>query len=358
MYPTRAQVKARFQNILDDPSGSVFSEPVFAPAFGEAYDALFTAFLTNQCPRIEMIAPFTVPAGTTSLTPAQMGIADFSDYIYLSERITGSQDEYRDLADVDRLSQRPATDRLLEFNYRNDTFYFNGSSNSIDLLMKYDSSGEAPTDDDAQIIVDSSLTFLSNYAVGVAGGRKGYDEIAQRCLTLSVGPKYDLGTVGGELFRLIQSRVRSRQKVQIAPKPYSSTRRLQVRRAVPYVAAPVTVPAPVSPAQSSLTLQVNGTLATGTNLAPVVEWQQATLPSAIVAIVNQAPQGGSLLINIKVAGVGYTSIAIPAGQNQVGTVPGALAALPPIPANTPIGLDILAVGTTSPGGNLSIFLYA
>jgi hypothetical protein len=237
MYPTRAQIKTRFQSLLDDPSGAVFTEVVFAEAFGEAYDALYTAFLTNQCPRIELLTLVTVPALTTALTPEQMGINDFGDFIYLSERIYGSQDQYRDLNPVDRLSQRPMSDRLLEYNYRNDTFYFIGSTNTIDLQVKYDTSGEAPTGDGTAITVDGSLTFLSNYAAGVAGGRKGYDQVAQRCMSLAVGPKYDAGTIGGELFRIIQSRVRSRQKVQIAPKPFSAVRRLLVRRGVPYVAA-------------------------------------------------------------------------------------------------------------------------
>lgn len=237
MNPTRGQVKARFQQILDDPSGSVFSEAVFAPAFGEAYDALFTAFLTNQCPRIELITPVTVPAGTTALTPLQMGINDLGDYILLQERVYGSSSHYRDLHPVDNLSQRPMTDRLLEFSFRNDTFYFVGATNIIDLLVKYDTSGEAPTDDATVISIDGSLTFLSNYAVGVAGGRKGYDEVAQQCMQRAVGPRYDMGTIGGELFRIVQPRVRSRQRVQIAPKPFSASRRLGVGRAIPYVAA-------------------------------------------------------------------------------------------------------------------------
>jgi hypothetical protein len=237
MYPTRAQIKTRFQSLLDDPSGAVFSEAVFAEAFGEAYDALYTAFLTNQCPRIELLLPVIVPALTTALTPAQMGISDFGDYIYLAERIYGTQDDYRDMAPVDRLAQRPMTDRLLEYNYRNDTFYFVGATNTVEIQVKYDTSGQAPTDDATQVAVDGSLTFLSNYAVGIAGGRKGYDSVAQRCMNLAVGPKYDLGTIGGELFRIIQPRVRSRQKVQIAPKPYSAFRRLLAQRGIPYVAA-------------------------------------------------------------------------------------------------------------------------
>ena len=237
MYATRGQVKARFQNILDDPSGQVFSEAVFAPAFGEAYDALYQAFLTNQCPRIELLREILIPPGTTSLTPAQMGIADFGDYLYLAERIQGSADKFRDLQMVERLSVRAQTDRLLDFNWRNDTFYFVGSTSAIDLQIKYETSGEPPSDDTVAIAVDGALTFLSNYAVGVAGQRKGYDEVGQRCLSLAVGPKYDLGTIGGELFRIVQSRVRSRQKIQIAPQPFSMFRRLRGRRALPYVAA-------------------------------------------------------------------------------------------------------------------------
>lgn len=237
MCPTRAQVKTQFQNALDDPSGQVFTEAVFAPAFTEAYDALFTALLTNQCPRIELIAPVTVPAQTTSLTPAQMFINDMGDYIYLTERTFGSQDKYRNLVSVERLSQRPMSDKLLEFNYRNDTFYFVGATATIDMLVKYETSGEAPSADGTQIMIDGSLTFLANYSVGISGGRKGYDTTANRCMSLAVGPKYDMGTIGGELFRIVQSRVRSRQKVQIAPRPFSAFRRTGVRRPVPYIAA-------------------------------------------------------------------------------------------------------------------------
>lgn len=237
MYPTRGQVKARWQGILDDPSGSVFTEAVFEPAFGEAYDTLYQAFLTAQCPRIELIQPVTVAPMTTSLTPAQMNIADFGDFIFLRERPLGSADKYRELTPVDVLSQRPAGTLLREFNWRNNTFYFLGATQAIDMEVKYESSGEAPTGDDVQILVDSSLTFLSNYAAGVAGGRKGYQTTAQRCLALAVGPKFDQGTMGGALFMLIQPLVRSRQNVQIAHKPFRAGRWLYGRRAIPYVEA-------------------------------------------------------------------------------------------------------------------------
>lgn len=237
MYPTRGQVKARWQAILDDPSGSVFSEAVFAPAFGEAFDTMYQAMLTAQCPRIELMINFTVPPMTTSLTPAELGISDFADFVFLRERPLGSTDKYRDMTPVDVLSQRPASTLLREYNWRNNTFYLLGATQAIDLQVKFEASGEAPTDDSAQILVDSSMTFLANYAVGVAGGRKGYQTTAQRCLALAVGPKFDQGTMGGALFMLIQPLVRSRQNVQIAHKPFRAGRWLYGRRAIPYVAA-------------------------------------------------------------------------------------------------------------------------
>src|SRR4051812_35861135 len=102
MYPTRAEVKARFQQILDDPLAQVFDEAVFDPAFGEAFDALQNAFLQYQVPNIELTVNYTLPAGTTTLTPATMGIADLGDFIYIAERAGGTTDRYRELVPVDQ----------------------------------------------------------------------------------------------------------------------------------------------------------------------------------------------------------------------------------------------------------------
>lgn len=266
MRPTRGQVQSQFRALLDDPAGAVFSDAVFQPAFSEAYDALFTGLLTNQCPRLTNILDVTVPPLTLSLTPAQMGIVDFGDYEWLAERPFGSSDRFQDLTPLDRLSQRQPTDRLIEFVYRNDAFYFIGATGVIQLRVEYETSGEAPTDDATVINLDGCLTFLSNYAAGVAGGRKGYDEIAKRCMLLAVGPKYDLGTIGGELFRIVQTRVRSRQHVQIAHKPFTAMRRIWANRAVPYVAAQQgttgggaqNVPIQFSSAQGTIVGLING----------------------------------------------------------------------------------------------------
>jgi hypothetical protein len=260
-------------------------QSVFQEAFSEAYDALFNALLNAQCPRIRnLIQGILVPPGTLSLTPAQMGITDFADYEFLSERYWGSGDLYVDLNSEDRLTQRSQTDRLLEFVYENDTFYFVGATSTIDLQIKYESSGEAPIGDATQILIDASLSFLANYAVGVAGQRKGYDEIGDRCFSLAVGPRYHEGIIGGELFRIIQPRVRSMQHAQVAPKPYSASRRLMGRRPVPYVAAQ------------------QGTTGGGSQNMPV-EFSTAAIPPTINGSVNGGNKIFSVAIGINVLAI-------------------------------------------------------
>ena len=107
----------------------------------------------------------------------------------------------------------------------------------IDLQIQYDSSSAAPTDDATQILVDGSLSFLSNYAVGAAGFRKGDDEIAARCKQAAVGPRYDVGVIGGQLYRLIQPLVRSLQNVQVANRPFSAARRMSRGIRTPFIGA-------------------------------------------------------------------------------------------------------------------------
>lgn len=245
MYPTRGQVRQQFLSLLDDPAGTVF-DPAnlpagqttpFQAALNEAYDVLYSAFLNQQVPRIVLVLDgIVIPPMTTSVTPAEMGIDDFGSFEWMGERLYGSTDKFLDLTQLDRLDQRPAIDRLLQFVWRNNTFYFIGATTVRELQLEYDTSGVAPTDNATAIKVDGCLTFLSNYAAGVAGGRKGYDEMAARCLALAVGPKFNLGTVGGELYRLMLPLVRERQHVQVAHKPYTTQRRLGVQRGTPYVA--------------------------------------------------------------------------------------------------------------------------
>lgn len=251
MFPTRLKVKQLFWQLLDDPIGAVFTDvptpttppgpSLFQSGFSSSFDILYNTFLMQQVPRVELVVqgiiipPSPVPF---SVSPAQMGITDFADWDWISERLAGSTDKFLDVADEDRLTQRAPTDRLLETVWQNNAFQFVGCTTPREIQMKYISSGEAPTLDDTEIQIDGSLNFLANYAAGMFGGNKGYEEMAQRCRLFAVGRKWDDGQIGGELFRLTQPLVRSRQNVVVAHKPFTAQRRRMGRyRGVPYVAA-------------------------------------------------------------------------------------------------------------------------
>jgi hypothetical protein len=268
-YPSRGYVKQQAQSILDDypqTSTSPFNENVFAPAFNEAYDVLYQAMLTAQVPRIELEVNFPLPPMTLQITPADMGITNFGDYIFLRERPFGSDEKFTDIAMVDVLIQRAPTYKLIQANWRNNTFYFTGATQMIELQIRYDTSSVAPMKDNELVGVDGSGPFLYNYCVGVMGQRKGYETTANNCMNKAVGPKFTSGTMGGLLFQLIQPLVRSRQKVQVAPHPYTVTRRYGIYRQVPFVAAQQgttgggsqNVPVQYSSALGSIVGQIDG----------------------------------------------------------------------------------------------------
>ena len=249
-FPTRGQVYALYIQIVDDPLAQVFTDvpnaitgalSVFQSGFSQAYDLLFQNALNQQIPLVEtvvsgiIIPPSPIPF---SVTPAAMGLPDFADVDWVSERQAGSNDKFIDLVDEDRLTQRAPTDRLLEFVYQSGSLNFVGCTTVRELQIKYVfSSAGAPTSNAVAVAFDGSLNFLANYAAGVTAGQKGYDDIGTRCLGFAVGPKFNLGSIGGELFRLMQPLVRSRQNVPVARKPFTTQRRLGVRRGIPYVAA-------------------------------------------------------------------------------------------------------------------------
>lgn len=249
-FPTRLQVKQLFWQIADDPAAAVFTDianattgtpSVFQAGFSQAYDLLFNNALNQQIPLVEqVVSGIVVPPSPVpfSMTPADWGLPDFADVEWVSERTLGSSEKFIDLYDEDRLTQRAPTDRLLEFVYQNGAFQFVGCTTTRELQVKYvNSSGGAPTSDTTAVAFDGSLNFLANYSFGVMGANKGYEDTARRALSFAVGPKFDLGSIGGELFRLMQPLVRSRQNVQVAHRPYTTQSRLWARRGVPYVAA-------------------------------------------------------------------------------------------------------------------------
>jgi len=181
-----------------------------------------------------------------------------------TSRRAGSTDRYIRIEETDKLQQRDPGEVLGEFVWRLDSFQFIGATTARQIRIRYWDTGAAPTSGTTG--VDGAITFLSKYAASVMAPRKGYDEYAARYKLEAVGGRYEEGLIGGALFRMIQPMVRSRQRVQVAPKPYSVIRRRTWRRA-PYIAANqpfggANMPAVFKLSDGSLTGTVDGSNAT------------------------------------------------------------------------------------------------
>lgn len=237
MISTYAQVRTRVLALLDDPNGAVFTDQIILQAVGEAVDALQGAFVFYEIPRCKTIVTYNIPPNTTMFSPADAGITDLGEVIELREKALGSSDPYTHIWEWDDLPQRPQATCLGDWEWRGDNFWFVGATLPRTVWISYFSTIEQPTVLNGPTQADGDLTFLSKFAAGVAGPRKGYDEIAAGYMRSAVGPRYDEGIIGGNLFLLCQPMVRSRQRVQVAPRPYSViARRKQWRRNV-YIAA-------------------------------------------------------------------------------------------------------------------------
>ncbi len=234
MISTVAQVQNRTLALLDDSAGATFTTAIYTEGFSEAWDAMRSAMVQYQIPFIEEIVEVTISPGVTSLSPSTAGIGGFGELVEIEERRDGSTDHYQRIWEVDKLAQRDPGEVLGEFVWRLDSFQFIGATTARQIRIRYWDTGAAPTSGTTG--VDGAITFLSKYAASVMAPRKGYDEYAARYKLEAVGGRYEEGLIGGALFRLIQPMVRSRQRVQVAPKPYSVIRRRIWRRA-PYIAA-------------------------------------------------------------------------------------------------------------------------
>lgn len=265
MISTTAQVRNRVIALLDDPTQAVFTDAIVLPAVGEAIDALQSALVFYEIPRSKVVVTYTLPALTTSVSPATMGIADMGEIIELRERRSGSSDYYTHVYECDDLPQRPQVETLGNWEWRGDQFWFVGATQARQLWLSYFETTEQPTDFTGTTGVDGALSFLSLYAAGVAGPRKGYDELAAAYMQRAVGNRYDQGIIGGGLFYLCQPMVRSRQRVQVAPRPYSVIRRRFGARRQVYIAAQQPAGVGMAPAQFSYSAgSITGTL-DGTN---------------------------------------------------------------------------------------------
>ena len=106
-----------------------------------------------------------------------------------------------------------------------------------------------------------------------------------------------------------------------------------------------------------LTLQVDGPLAIGSSLTPILLVERRQAIGEVYAVVADAPTGGNILARVMRNGVAYAEVTIAAGMTQSNSVSGF--GLPPLEAGERLTVDILNVPSSSagtPGRDLTIIL--
>ncbi|MDA1312496.1 MAG: hypothetical protein O2968_04085 [Acidobacteria bacterium] len=98
--------------------------------------------------------------------------------------------------------------------------------------------------------------------------------------------------------------------------------------------------------------QVEGGLAVLANAVPTVSVQEPLSIRDVYAVVKQAPVGASIDLQINQDGSPLTTLTVAAGQTNSNVVNGA--ELPVLQSLANLTLDIVAVGTTFPGSDLTV----
>lgn len=233
MVPTVAQVftGSRYELDEDDP-GIIFTDAALTPGFGNAFEIIFNELHKNQLPRTKVIATYTLPAGTSVLTPETAGITNLGELVEIEEQTAGAGDQYQTMRSTEKLSQRPQYGELIEYVWRLDAIYFIGSTAGRDLRITYYGSGSPPAS--GPVGIDGSLPYFRCATAAFAGRRKGHEW--KGLYVEAFGEQYERGVLGGHLFHLIQPMVRQMQQIEppIQSARYSAGSRRR-RILLPYV---------------------------------------------------------------------------------------------------------------------------
>jgi hypothetical protein len=109
--------------------------------------------------------------------------------------------------------------------------------------------------------------------------------------------------------------------------------------------------------QGSVTLSVDGTLAIGSDLCPLVSLNAPATVLAVTVSVKNAPTGANITVALYVGGTLWLTLIILAGTTTVSASPSQIAGLTVIPAANNVRLDLTTVGTTSPGTDLTAQIF-
>lgn len=230
--PSVASIVTAIQNELGDPNGETFTQALATAGYEKAYRHLSNEMVRLQLPKKELQITYTLPANTTSLTPAAAGAVDFGELVTMEEKLSGSTTEkYAPVQQVDVLPERDAGQSLQEFEWRGDTWHFVGATTARALRITFLASDTPPP---TTVDIDGSFLFLVYYGAAVTAPtrqRSGGEYLMQ----MAVGKDGN----GGFLHSLLHPMVRERQRVRIQQPAYKVGQSYRgLRRCVPNIAAP------------------------------------------------------------------------------------------------------------------------
>jgi hypothetical protein len=100
------------------------------------------------------------------------------------------------------------------------------------------------------------------------------------------------------------------------------------------------------------TFQVDGPAAIQSGAAPSLTADATRSVRDVFATVSEAPMGGDLLARVTSNGQPYCELRVGSGTVRSSSVNGL--DLPPLSADTTLGLDVLEVGSSTPGAGLTV----
>jgi hypothetical protein len=136
--------------------------------------------------------------------------------------LTKSSDDFTEMTNLERLSQQDPIQYLREWVWREDVFWFRGSTEERQLKIEYESSGAAPVAGDVGI--DDARDFLAHRTAALAAATRGFDGRAKDLMFLAVGKSGQCDGSGGLLFDLMKPMLMEKQKRPKRPMAFRARR--------------------------------------------------------------------------------------------------------------------------------------
>jgi hypothetical protein len=97
--------------------------------------------IKDQLPGVVSVVTFTVPALTTTLTPAGAGISNFGELIEIAERTPGTTESFVPMVELGTMTTTDPATTLGWFEWREESFQFYGADVTREVRIRYYDSG-------------------------------------------------------------------------------------------------------------------------------------------------------------------------------------------------------------------------